>query len=179
MKYDLLPFCKKNGKEVFSYPEKFLDEVEHRLPKGESLMPYGYDSYQEYDAQLDQYAAQYGKQTSGLVEQLAELKRRVHIMNVKEDWAVVRYLGDTTKSISGLTRNRCYYWPCYRGNPKYEGVIDDEEFTSYIHPIEPELWQVLEDPLGITSVMMDTARVRRDRLLIEAVKQMEMMNRRK
>ena len=48
VKYDLLPFCRKNGGEVFEYPSELLDKVEKYLPDGESLIPYGYNSYEEY-----------------------------------------------------------------------------------------------------------------------------------
>ena len=48
-----------------------------------------------------------------------------------------------------LTRGRCYYWPCSRDNPVYEGVIDDEEFTSYLYPCDPASWEPLYDPTGM------------------------------
>ena len=31
----------------------------------------------------------------------------------------------------------------------YRGVIDDEEFTAYLYPTEPDLWEILEDPTGM------------------------------
>ena len=42
--YKLLPRSRKNGGEVFEYPSELLDEVNSILPKGENLIPYGYDS---------------------------------------------------------------------------------------------------------------------------------------
>ena len=29
------------------------------------------------------------------------------------------------------------------------GVIDDEEFTAYLYPTEPHLWEILLDPTGM------------------------------
>lgn len=34
-------------------------------------------------------------------------------------------------------------------NPVYEGVIDNEEFTSYLYPTDSDLWEILEDPTGM------------------------------
>ena len=40
-KYELLPMCRRNGGEVFSYPSGIVDELSKRLPEGENLIPYG------------------------------------------------------------------------------------------------------------------------------------------
>ena len=37
----------------------------------------------------------------------------------------------------------------YGQKVEYEGVIDDEEFTSYLYSTEPEDWEILEDPTGM------------------------------
>lgn len=34
-------------------------------------------------------------------------------------------------------------------NPRYEGVIDEEEYTSYLYPTDSYLWEIAEDPTGI------------------------------
>jgi len=47
-------------------------------------------------------------------------------MNIKENWSVVNYLGETLDGCMGLTKGRYYYWPCSIETPEYEGVIDDE-----------------------------------------------------
>ena len=49
-----------------------------------------------------------------------------------------------------LTQGKYYYWPCSKESPVYEGVIDDEEFTSYLYPTDAALWEIAEDPV-ITS----------------------------
>ena len=50
-----------------------------------------------------------------------------------------------------LTRGRCYYWPCSKERPVYEGVIDDEEFTSYLYPCDAECWEIVLDPTGMAA----------------------------
>lgn len=47
-KYDVLPMCRKRGGEVFSYPGKIIDDLENYLPEEENMIPYGYDSYEQY-----------------------------------------------------------------------------------------------------------------------------------
>jgi hypothetical protein len=73
-------------------------------------------------------------------------------MNNKENWSVLRWLGDHFPkgcSVRCVDKGRCYYWPCDIDNPVYQGVIDNEEYTSYWYPTEPEMWEILEDPTGM------------------------------
>ena len=70
-------------------------------------------------------------------------------LNVKEIF-VLRYKGPDIGGVFGLRNGHCYYWPCDVDHPLYEGVIDDEEYTSYWYPTEPEMWEILEDPIIIT-----------------------------
>lgn len=160
--YGLLPRCREEGGEVFSYPAE-LDAVEDMLRKAEGiadneekgraslLIPHGRASYAAYLGELREYADRHrdDPELSGAIEWLMDAIRR---MNVKEDWSVLRYVGheyDRDVPGLGLTRGRCYYWPCSRENPIYEGVIDDEEFTSYLYPCDPGSWEVVLDPTGM------------------------------
>lgn len=172
-KYDVLPYCRKHGGEVFSYPPDLLRQVESLLPKGEGLTPYGYSSYEEYYTQIDQYTAIYAADNLKLRELLSQFKREIKAMNIKEDWAVVRFVGNSTPEVFGLTHGKCYYWPCSKEHPEYEGVIDDEEFTSYIYPTRPELWEVLEDPLGITSALQNAKIITKSQGLYNFAKGLE------
>jgi len=147
-KYPLLPSSRKDGGEVFSYPSELLSEVEAILPRGVGLTPYGYDSYEEYFAQIDKYVQKYADSDRDK-ELFEKYKAKVAAMNQKEDWSVLRYLGPTTDELFGLTHGNVYYWPCSKDAPVYEGVIDDEEFTSYLYSTEPEDWEILEDPTGM------------------------------
>lgn len=147
-KYDLLPHCKKHGGEVFEYPCKLLDKLEKYLPGGENLMPYGYKSYEEYYSEIDKLAEQFFTDPD-VAKMYAEFKNEMLKLNVKENWSVLRYIGKSSKSCIGLTHGNIYYWPCSIDNPVYEGVIDDEEFTSYLYPTEASEWEILEDPTGM------------------------------
>jgi hypothetical protein len=128
-----------------------LQQIEALLPKGEILIPYGYASYQEYDLKIDEYVSKYGLTDNNLNEigrMLCSYKDLVHRMNIKENWSVVKYMGETMPGLF-LTKGKYYYWPCSEERPVYEGVIDDEEFTSYLYPTGSALWEIAEDPLGM------------------------------
>jgi len=174
-KYNLLPMCAERGGEVFSYPSTESD-ISAMLPEGEHVIPYGYDSYADFDNQLDNYIELYGT-TNGILndlgQKLVEYKETVHKMNVKENWSVLRYLGETTSNLFGLKHGQYYYWPCSAEYPDYEGVIDGEEFTSYLaYAIESpkvsddgvvfeggkidsyaglNIWEIAEDPTGMAA----------------------------
>lgn len=147
-KYKLLPMSREHGGEVFSYPSKLLDDLETYLPEGENMIPYGYDSFEQYMDKMDELASQYFKNEK-LQDVYKQFKEQMIEMNTKEDWSILKYIGESDKNIFGLTRGNVYYWPCSKRNPHYEGVIDDEEFTSYWYPTEAENWQILEDPTGM------------------------------
>ena len=147
-KYDLLPYCRKKGGEVFEYPCKLLNKLERYLPDGENMMPYGYESYKAYYSEMDKLAEQYFKDPE-VAKLYTDFKSEMHKLNVKENWSVLRYIGKSSNECMGLTFGRVYYWPCSAENPVYEGVIDDEEFTSYLYPTEADEWEILEDPTGM------------------------------
>jgi hypothetical protein len=157
-KYNLLPSCQKCGGEVFSYPSDILSDIEKLLPEGEGLIPYGYKSYYEYDVEIDSYITKYGTTHNTLNilgEMLTAYKELIHQMNVKENWSILKYVGETTPDCLDLTPGRFYYWPCSIENPKYEGVIDDEEFTSYLYVISAAQWVIAEDPLGMAASVLN------------------------
>lgn len=146
MKYNLLPFCRKNGGEVFEYPD--MEEIEKYLEPGETLIPYGYKSYEEYYTEVDRIMERYALNPE--VKSLFEnFKSQMIELNQKEEWSIVKYIGPDYDSGSGLTKNRFYYWPTTKNNPVYSGVVDDEEFTSYLYETDAELWEIIEDPTGM------------------------------
>lgn len=156
-KYDLLPRSRKKGGEVFSYPSDCLWKIESLLPETEGLTPYGYKDYAQYDAEIDCRITEYGEnghEHNELGEMLIAYQELVHRMNHKEEWSVLKYIGPNTQGIFGLTHGRYYYWPCSTQSPKYEGVIDDEEFTSYLYSTDPELWEIAEDPTGMAAALL-------------------------
>ncbi len=145
--YDLLPFCREHGGEVFDYPD-FLRDVSELLDPGEEIFPYGFHSYEEYFSALDAIIAAHAAQPE-LAEKLRELRAEMQRMNRKEDWSVVRYVGPSFDPGLSLTSGRCYYWPTSRENPVYCGVVDDEEFTSYLYATDAALWEIVLDPTGM------------------------------
>ena len=147
-KYNLLPYCREHGGEVFEYPYT-LDKVDEMLRlSGGSLMPYGYNSYEEYYRDVDRWIEKF-KLDDDKRELLEQFKSEMLQMNQKEQWSVLKYIGESTDSCFGLTQGNYYYWPTRIDNPGYNGVIDDEEFTSYLYPTEPQLWEIAEDPTGM------------------------------
>lgn len=151
-KYDILPICRENGGEVFSYSSELESKIGKLLPYHESVIPYGYDSYEEFDKKVNGYIFQYGidnGKTNQLGQLLTKYKTDIRYRNVKENWSIMKYIGELEGDEYDLTRGRCYYWPCSIEEPRYEGVIDDEEFTSYLYPTDCQLWEIVEDPTGM------------------------------
>ena len=146
-KYNLLPYCRKDGGEVFDYPSDLISKAEKML-EDEYLMPYNYNSYEEYYSHLDDLMKKYEEKPQ-IVEVLQGVKTKVKLMNIKEEWSILKYIGPTDDAVFGLTQNKNYYWPTRKDNPVYCGVIDDEEFTAYLYPTEAHLWEILEDPTGM------------------------------
>ena len=138
-KYKLLPRCRKNGGEVFEYPAEMLEVVNKLLPSGESLMPYGYKSYEEYYSKLDSYMRSLDGDASRTIDLFGN---RMVAINIKDTWAVLKYIGETTDDCEfvGLTHGKFYYCPRPKPVNGMIGVIDNEEFTSYMYPCDASDW---------------------------------------
>ena len=146
-KYNLLPACREDGGEVFDYPSELLCKAEKALGSCVLIVPYNYESYDDYYNALNQLILE--QTDSSIISILSQLRERIMEMNRKEDWSILQYLGPSDDSRLGLTHGKNYYWPTQKSNPVYRGVIDDEEFTTYWYPTEKHLWKILEDPTGI------------------------------
>jgi len=146
-KYNLLPYCRKNSGEVFDYPSELIFKAAELL-EDEYLIPYNYDSYEKYYEHIDNLICNY-KDNPQIVAVLENIKTKIRLMNIKEEWSVLKYIGPTDDAVFGLTHNNNYYWPTRKDNPVYCGVIDDEEFTAYLYPTEAHLWKILDDPTGM------------------------------
>lgn len=149
-KYDILPLCRQYGGEVFSYSTELENKIDRLLPDGESVIPYGYASYEQFEQHVDYYISNYGVVENSLnqlgqllIDYKVDIKRR----NIKENWSIVKYVGEN--HFVDLTHGRYYYWPCLLESPEYEGVVDDEEFTSYLYPTDFNLWEIILDPTGM------------------------------
>ncbi len=146
-KYNVLPYSVEHGGEVFCYPSELVDEIESYYPEGDSFIPYGYESYEEYFDYLDEYESE--ATDPHLIDLFEELKKEILQTNKKEEWSICRYVGPEMSTVKGLEPGQCYYWPCCADDPEYAGVIDNEEFTSYWYPTNPELWEIVVDPTGM------------------------------
>ncbi|MDD7198620.1 CpXC domain-containing protein [Parafannyhessea umbonata] len=154
----LLPRSSKDGSEVFVWPQE-LDVLEDMVaeregaPKdnGTRLYPSRYKSYAEYFSKLRRYERGYRESDPDLADAFETVIDLLKDANHKEWWSVVRYTGRKKIGPNGLTPQRCYYWPCSPEHPEYEGVIDDEEFTSYLYPCDPSRWEIVDDPTGMAA----------------------------
>lgn len=147
-KYNLLPYCRKNGGEVFDYPSELICEAEKLIGSSVGLFPYNFDSYEDYYNMLDNLMAACSGYPK-IVEILMQVRDKVKEMNCKEEWSVLKYVGSTDDAVFCLTHGKNYYWPTQKSKPVYCGVVDDEEFTAYLYPTEPNMWEILEDPTGM------------------------------
>jgi hypothetical protein len=147
-KYNLLPYCKKDGGEVFDYPSELIYEAEQLLGSSEGLYPYNYDSYNDYFSSIDDLIKE-NSNNFEIVSKLTQIREMVQKMNQKEEWSILRYIGPSDDGPCGLTKGKIYYWPTRKEHPVYRGVIDDEEFTAYLYPTEESLWEIIEDPTGM------------------------------
>lgn len=157
LKYGVLPLCRELGGEVFSYSSGLAWEIDDLLPPGKSVIPYGFYSYEEFYEHIDNYILKYrkdGQKPNKLGILLGKYKKDIKLRNIKENWSIVKYVGKDDE-YQDLTYGKCYYWPCSIEDPNYEGVIDDEEFTSYYYLPKPGMWEILEDPLGMARRTLD------------------------
>lgn len=158
LKYDLLPHNRgADDWETFSYPGEcgFVSDMLRAATQalagdaGSSAIPYNYPSCDAYYAMLENEARRVEGAYPFLALDLRNLRLNIEEMNDKSVWSVLRYLGEDDDPACGLTHGRCYYWPCREASPIYEGVVDNEEFTSYRYDPDPVLWEVFEDPTGM------------------------------
>ncbi len=111
--------------------------------------PYGYASIEQYNAMIAQRIAE--SDSGEIIRMFKKLQEDMTRMNNKENWSVLKFLGENFPSdyVTGINKGRYYYWPCDIDNPVYQGVIDNEEYTAYWYPTEPDMWEILEDPTGM------------------------------
>lgn len=97
---------------------------------------------------IEKYKRMYAK-TEEIEEIFDQFKKVIEEMNQKENWSILRYIGESDDRLTSLKHGHIYYWPCSKANPLYRGVIDEEEYTAYWYSTEPEDWEILEDPTGM------------------------------
>ena len=89
-KYDLLPFCKEHGGEVFEYPSRLIGKVNSLIKAEDYLYPYGYKSYEKYFERVDCVSEQF-KDDPDKYDLFVEFKKVMLETNCKEDWSIMRY----------------------------------------------------------------------------------------
>jgi hypothetical protein len=146
MQYPVLPHSREHGGEVFQYDPKLNRKLEELV--GEQLIPYGYDSYESYLARIDELIQSHDGETDTM-QMLKQLKQSIIELNQKENWSICKYLGESFDDGFGLSHGGYYYWPCTADDPYFSGIIDDEEFTAYDYPTDPDLWDIIFDPTGM------------------------------
>lgn len=150
-KYDLLPVIRDMDFDAFDYPARIRSESEKLLPKGETLIPYGYACIEAFVRHVEDLEKHYAK-TEAQAELFRNYIEDTRRLNQKEYWSVLRYVGEEWEEWDDFLRftpGRAYYWPCDPENPEYRGIIDDVEFTNYLYAPDPEDWEILEDPTGM------------------------------
>ncbi len=145
-KYPVLPYSREHGGEVFQYHNWPYEELEELV--GDRLMPYRYKSYEEYYSKIDSLIRAHAEDPKA-VRILSLIKKRIREWNQKEEWSICRFIGDDIGDVLGVHQGGYYYWPCTSSKPKFGGVIDDEEFTAYEYPTDPDLWEIVVDPTGM------------------------------
>ena len=144
--YPVLQFSREHGGEAFQYHKWPEEELVQRV--GEHLIPYGYDSYEEYFGKIDKLIEEHSDDPE-TVQLLEKVKRKILEWNQKEEWSICRFIGEDIGEVLGLHHGGYYYWPCSAADPTFGGVIDDEEFTAYEYPTDPDLWEIIVDPTGM------------------------------
>lgn len=143
--FNLLPMRTEQGGEVFVYPEEWINEIKE-LTK-ENIIPSGYNSYEEYYTMLDTLIDKY-VDNQKVHKLLRDVKEDMQEANQKENWSVVRYIGENEEDLFGLVKGQCYYWPTYEDG-EFLGIIDGEEFSNYAYDPVPEEWEIVCDPTGM------------------------------
>ena len=124
LKYDILPNSRTGNWEVVSYDSDMIREL---IDIVDISYPYHLSTLEEYYKEIDSCIDKYPQYRDKLIE----YKNDLIIRNDKSNWGIVRYIGESNDH---FTKNRCYYVPMVKKNNEYtiDGIIDDEEYTSYI-----------------------------------------------
>lgn len=144
-KYDLLPLCRKYNHDCCIYNSRTVDELNSLLDEDNQIFPYGIESIEAYLKEVSEKQKIF-EGNSYITMLFENYKKDILRLNDKSIWSVVRYVGGD--ALTEFTDGRCYYWPT-DANGEYYGIIDDEEFTGYMHCTKSCYWEILEDPTGM------------------------------
>lgn len=147
-KYPVLPLAREMDFEVFQYSSREWPTKELEQFIGDRMIPYACKSYEAYFEEVDHMIEKHSGEPD-TVRVLQKIKQHIKEWNKKEDWSICKYIGEDDEPPLGLQNGGYYYWPCRASDPKFSGVIDGIEFTGYLYPTDPELWEIVVDPTGM------------------------------
>lgn len=128
-KYDVLPNCRKYNVEMIIRDDTSLKKIKELSGMSDfETNPYQrYKSYQDFYEEMDSWIKKFPKYKKEIIE----YKNSVKKLNNKDLWAIVEYIGESNWS---FTKNKYYYVVMYIDNNswKIDGVIDNEEYNSFI-----------------------------------------------
>jgi len=181
-KYNLLSNCDGKNTEVIICDEEsdLFHGIWELLPDDEKFMPYADNvddvadcffspySYSEYYTLLDNLINKYGDingETRNLGDMITEFKDFIEKANIKENWSICRYIGESTDDDTIFINGRYYYWACTKEPLRFYGIIDEDGFTVSVgdkrydyrkpaYPIDGKLWEIVEDPTGIAERLL-------------------------
>ena len=89
---------------------------------------------------------------------ITDYKERVRKMNVKENWAVLRYIGESdgnSGAFGGFTHGRYYYSPGIKeARGGYFHIFDNEEIFTITCTSDRERWEIAEDSTGMAAKLL-------------------------
>ena len=161
-KYNLLPECHRIGGDVVGLPGAPAEIS--RLLWSDTILDYPiYSTLQEILDAIERLIVTHGTENgepNNIGHLLTEYKERVREFNIKENWAVMRYVGvSLLADIDGLTHGRYYYLSPDEldENDKHLWVLNNEESCYSICGIGSKNcmdWEIAEDPTGrVTKIM--------------------------
>ena len=158
LKDGLLSHCRRLKREFIYRPDRLMSLIDYRLSKYRvEATPHGYSSYEEYYSVLDSIEEKFSSKIEGFKKDIEEFRNLIKEGNHKEEWSICRYVGEEEDYIiPDLTKGKAYYWPTSLKNPVYHGVVENDEFDTYPHSTRKTDWEILEDPSGMATRILNS-----------------------
>lgn len=99
------------------------------------IVMHGLSSLDKYLKHLEKLDRDFSPVINNFHEEISLLKNSIVATNNKAEWSVCRYVGKQKKVEDDLTKGQCYYWPSAINANFFRGIVDDEEYDSYLHKI--------------------------------------------
>lgn len=157
IKSGLLSHSRRIGAELLYQPYDLVTLLEFKLRKYRKFVSsYGCCSRKAYFRYLDSLVTKYGWRLKNFKTEIKELKKTMKLWNRKNQWSVLRYIGETEDSSDPwYTHGKCYYFPASVSKSEYHGFFNNEEFFTDRCNIFKKEWEILEDPSGMAKRVLD------------------------